>query len=73
MEVKTLLEIIQKNPTAFPQRYKFYHTALLRKFPFMIHYAVNEEKLGIAIISVLHTSRDPKSGMKDQNNNQTVL
>lgn len=49
---------ISKNPYAFQYRYSDIKIAFLHKFPYGIHYVVNENI--ITIISVFHTSRKPK-------------
>jgi mRNA-degrading endonuclease RelE of RelBE toxin-antitoxin system len=59
-QVQDIFNTIQKNPFAFSVRYKNNHTATLKKFPFMVHYFIDDEKKNIVITSVLHTSRDPK-------------
>jgi hypothetical protein len=58
--VQSVFKIILRNPHAFPIRYKTSHTAMVRKFPFMVHYFVDVEKNTIVITSVLHTSRNPE-------------
>ncbi len=58
-QVKVILKIIQKNPFAFSVRYKANHTALVKKFPYMVHYFVDEKKNVVVVTSVLHTSRNP--------------
>lgn len=59
-QVQAVFKIIRKNPLAFDIRYKTSHTAIIKKFPFMVHYFVDFEKNTVVIISVLHTSRNPK-------------
>jgi plasmid stabilization system protein ParE len=49
-----------ENPRVCQIRYKEVHTAVVRQFPFMIHYTVNQQTKTIEIIAVLSTHRDPK-------------
>jgi len=60
-QIKQIINTIRKNPFAFAPRYKKIRTATLKKFPFMVHYFVNDEQESIVIISILHTSRNPKT------------
>lgn len=59
-QVQSVLKVIRKNPSAFAIRYKNFHTANVKKFPFMVHYFVENERGLIVVTSILHTSRDPK-------------
>jgi plasmid stabilization system protein ParE len=59
--VKKTFSLVRKNPQHFPVRYKTIHTALMSKFPFMVHYEVNESEKSLAIVGVIHTSRNPES------------
>lgn len=58
--IKSTISLIQRNPKYFPVRYKTIHTALVKEFPFMIHYQINETNEAIIILGVIHTSRNPK-------------
>lgn len=59
-QVLAVFKTIRKNPLAFAIRYKTCHTANVKKFPFMVHYFIDDPKKIIVVTSVLHTSRDPK-------------
>jgi hypothetical protein len=59
-QVQAVLKYIRKNPFSFTIRYKTSHTALVDKFPYMVHYFVDTQTKTIIITSILHTSRDPK-------------
>lgn len=60
-QILVSFDIIINTPFAFPVRYKTNHTALVKKFPFMVHYLIDSEKNAIVITAVLHTSRDQKA------------
>jgi len=49
---------IGKNPF-YQLRYSFIRCLPLKKFPFMIHYFVDEKRKKVFIVSVLHTSKNP--------------
>ena len=59
-QVQIVIKNLRKNPFLFAIRYKNSHTALVKKFPHMVHYFVDIENNMVVITSVLHTSRDPK-------------
>ena len=58
-QVQATFKKIQRNPLAFAIRYKTSHTAIVKKFPFLVHFFVNSEINTIIITAVLHTSRNP--------------
>lgn len=60
--ISNLVEIIQKNPLAYQERYKNIRIAFSKKFSFGIHFYVDENT--ITILAVFHTSRDPKKWLK---------
>jgi len=57
--VKEEVRFICHNPYAFEVRYDNVRTIPLKKFPYMLHYYVNEAEKEIVVIAVLHTSRNP--------------
>lgn len=59
-EVRDSIQFIKQNPTACSIRYDEVRTVVLRVFPFMIHYTVDEANKTVIISAVLHTSRDPE-------------
>lgn len=59
-EVRESVRFIRQNPTACNIRYDNVRTVVLKVFPFMIHYTIDEASKSVIISAVLHTSRDPK-------------
>lgn len=53
---------IQRTPSAFQKRYKQVKIIFINRFPFGIHYVVNNEI--ITIVGVFHTSRSPSNWLK---------
>lgn len=51
------LEEIRENPELFPILYKNVRRALLRRFPYLVFFVIAPRY--IAILAVLHASRDP--------------
>lgn len=59
LEVKATAQQLDKNPF-YQIRYDDIRCFPLQKFPFMLHFRVNEELNLIEIFAVLHTSLNPK-------------
>jgi len=58
--VENQVDFVAQYPLAFPVKYKSYRQARVSKtFPFVIIYAIQGNT--VLIVSVLHTSRDPKN------------
>ena len=53
---------IQSNPLRYPKKYKNIRIALIKGFPFVIYF-MNEED-HVVVLSVYHTSRNPKKFIK---------
>lgn len=64
VEVRDSVRHIKQNPSACNVRHNEVRTAVLRAFPFMIHYTIDEVNKTVIITAVLHTSRDPKEWKK---------
>ena len=56
-EVREKVRFIGRNPMVYAKRYDDVRTAVLNKFPFLVHYTI--ENNIIVISAVLHTSRNP--------------
>ena len=56
-ELGEVLNRIKSNPFLFQKKYRNVHIAFLRRFPFGIYFAVEQQQ--VFVIAVLHTSRNP--------------
>lgn len=63
-EITTVFGKIETNPLRFPKRYKTYHEAVVSVFPYLIVYKVLKRQKTIQIVSIFHTSLDPKKKLK---------
>ena len=61
--VKTQIDKLKKQPF-YQVRYDNVHCLPLHKFPYLIHYTINETERLITIRAVFNTSRDPKIWLK---------
>ena len=63
-EVFIQIHKIEHNPELYAQKYKLYREVVLPKFPFVIIYRINKPKNIVRIVSVFHTSRNPRTKYK---------
>jgi len=57
--VKERINKLPLNPFAFAIRYDNVRCVLVEKFPYMLHYRIDEKESIIEIIALFHTSRNP--------------
>ena len=65
-QVKKQIDSLKKNPYLFSIKYNEIHCGKIEKFPFLIHYKINEELKTVTVYAVFHTSRSPE--IWDRNN-----
>ncbi len=65
-QVKKQINSLKKNPHLFSIKYNEIHCRKIEKFPFLIHYKINEELKTVTVYAVFHTSRSPE--IWDRNN-----
>ncbi len=51
-------ELILENPFQYPKKYKDFHRYLLRKFPYIVYFIIEDDL--IIIMGVFHHALDPK-------------
>jgi plasmid stabilization system protein ParE len=59
-QVKTQINPLKKNPLGYAVRYAKVRCMLKKKFPFLVHFIIDEELKVVEVFAVYHTSRDPK-------------
>lgn len=59
-EVLARVKLIKQFPERYPTRYKSYKETPIAVFPFLIIYRLNTRKKIIRIVSVFHTSLNPR-------------
>jgi mRNA-degrading endonuclease RelE of RelBE toxin-antitoxin system len=59
-QVKKQIYSLKKNPQLFSIKYNEIHCRKIEKFPFLIHYKINEELKTVIVYAVFHTSRSPE-------------
>lgn len=58
--VKSVLSTVKINPFHFPVIFNESRHALVKNFPFKIHFLINEEQKKIIVLGIFHTSRNPE-------------
>ena len=54
------IDSLSKNPQVYATRYKDIRCMLIKKFPYMVHFYINEGTGIVEILAVISTHRDPK-------------
>lgn len=57
--VKQQINKLKNNAHNYSVRYKNAHCMPINKFPFMVHFAIDETKCIVIVFAILHTSRSP--------------
>lgn len=59
-QVKLQINSLKKNPYHFAIKYKEIHCRKIEKFPFLIHYKIDDDLKTVYVYAVFHTSRSPE-------------
>ena len=59
-QVKAQINTLTKNPLAYGIRYSSVRGMLIKRFPFLVHFTVDDTNSIVKIFSVFHTSRNPE-------------
>jgi len=59
-QAKFTINSLKTNPHNYAVRYADVHCVGIKKFPFLVHYTIDDEALIVSIFAILHTSRNPK-------------
>lgn len=54
------IDSLSKNPQAFAIRYSEIRCVAIKKFPYMVHFFVNETDNSVEILAIISTDRNPK-------------
>jgi hypothetical protein len=58
--VKQQINFIKINADSYSIRYKRVHCTLVKKFPFLIHFVIDEKNRIVKVLAVIHSSRSPE-------------
>lgn len=51
---------LDKDPHVYAIRYKQIRCVLVKKFPYMVHFFINDDTNTVEVLAVISTSRNPK-------------
>jgi hypothetical protein len=54
------IDSLRKDPQIYAIRYNEIRCMIIQKFPYMIHYFINENASTVEVMAVISTSRNPK-------------
>jgi mRNA-degrading endonuclease RelE of RelBE toxin-antitoxin system len=61
------IDCLNKNPHIYAIRYKQIRCVLVKKFPYMVHFFINDDTNTVEVLSVISTSRNPKIWLEKTN------
>ena len=59
-QTKSQINKLKSTPNNYSVRYANVRCMLIKKFPFLVHFTVDDTLLLVEIFAVIHTSRNPK-------------
>lgn len=59
-QTKRQINSLKKDPYLFSIKYNEIRCRKIEKFPFLIHYLVNENTKTVTVFAIFHTSRNPE-------------
>ena len=65
------INTLNKAPYAYVIRYNEIRCMVVKKFPYLVHYYINESSGTIEVLAVISTDRDPENWRKKQENNHS--
>ena len=65
-QTKKQINSLKKDPYLFSIKYNEIRCRKIEKFPFLIHYLINENTKTVTVFAVFHTSRNPEIWNKIQ-------
>lgn len=63
-QVKLQIDGLKNMPFSFSVRYRNVRCMRIKKFPFLVHFTVNESDKIVEVFAVIHCSRNPKIWLK---------
>ena len=64
-QTKKQITSLKKDPYLFSIKYNEIRCRKIEKFPFLIHYKIDEEQKLIQVFAIFHTSRNPEIWKKN--------
>ena len=58
-QVKKQINSLKSNPETYAVRYADVRCMLVKKFPFLVHFSIDQKLQMVEVFAVYHTSRNP--------------
>ena len=58
-QINKIYDLLEQNPFLFQIYYKDIHCAVVKKFPFLIHYHINEANHSVMVLAIYSTNKKP--------------
>jgi plasmid stabilization system protein ParE len=62
------INALNKDPQIYAIRYKEFRCVLIKKFPYMVHFYINDENNTVEVLAVISTDRNPRTWTEKTNN-----
>ncbi len=59
-QVKAQINALKKNPLGYGIRYANVRCVMVNKFPFLVHFTIDEAQKLVEVFAIYHTSRNPE-------------
>ena len=59
-QVIVKINSLKNNPSTYAVRYTDVRCMIIKKFPFIVHFTIDENKKLVEVFAIFHTSRNPK-------------
>lgn len=59
-QLKIQINSLKTNPHIYALRYANVHCMGVKKFPFLVHFTINDDDFVVSIFAIIHNSRNPK-------------
>ena len=59
-QVKFQIDSLKNDALIYTNRYSYVRCMLIKDFPFMVHYVIEEYTSSVTVFAVIHTSKNPK-------------
>ncbi len=64
---------LNKDPQIYAIRYKEIRCMIIKKFPYMVHFYINDEKNRVEVLAVISTDRNPKIWIEKTKNQDSPI
>lgn len=63
-QVRAQINSLKKRANIYAVRYEDVRCMLIKQFPFLVHFTIDEKQRAVEIFAIFHTSRNPQIWLK---------